>query len=638
MNHIEHDDPMKTPPRKKQKVHDNIHAVSYSSGVDITDQREIISPMKDWNMFYDDREDEILYQTWTGDEMTIKDKIHNEIEMFVRGNDDLDRFWTIIGDIETVHTENIDNYKQHQKNKSTITDFTKDDLYGIFNDYFTDDMDTAMEDSKQTVTENQSISETERNQTLRDTERYVLVRDAVNERIKQYNIQQKGETLGGKKTNRKTNRKTKRKTNRKTKRMTRGGTIANDKYLALFKDVGSARKWIETAPNLNIIDTDGYTVLMQAVRFGHTEVVKLLIEAGANLNVQDNDGYTALIWAIIRGYTEVAQLLIGAGADLNVQDNDGYTALIYASIRGDTEVAQLLIGAGADLNVQGEVGYTALIWASYQCHIELAKLLIDADADVNMLTNGGMSAIETASAANCREIVDLLIDARAENYIDYIPVAPLVSQTYNEDPSKIYNGSATYAIPIEDEYSNLPVADYKISVNADAPIADVSIADASTDRHTKSGLLKSALKGTANILHLRNHKKVPVATPTLGGKRKTKKRKGGMPTTKKKKITAQKYHDISQKTIDTYSNLSAAFYDRSLDKMEAATDRIDDQLSRPHGAERRAISPMPDDVVRRTISPIPPSFETKKGGKRKTKKRRTRSKRHSKRKRKHQRK
>ncbi len=106
--------------------------------------------------------------------------------------------------------------------------------------------------------------------------------------------------------------------------------------------------------------------------------------------------------------------------------------------------------------------------------------------------------------------------------------------------------------------------------------------------------------------------------------RKTKKRKGGMPT---KKITAQKYHDISQKTIDTYPNLSAAFYDRSLDKMEAAADRIDDQLSRPHGAERRAISPMPDDVMRRTISPIPPSFEPKKGGKRKTKKRRTRSKR-----------
>ena len=420
--------------------------------------------------------------------------------------------------------------------------------------------------------------------------------------------------------------------------MTRGGSIANDKYLALFKDVGSVRKWIETAPNLNIIDTDGHTVLMQAVSFGHTEVVKLLIEAGADLNVQDNDGYTALIYASIRGYTEVAQLLIGAGADLNVQDNDGYTALIYAIIRGDTEVAQLLIGAGADLNVRGEFGYTALIWASYQCHIELAKLLIDADADLNMLTDGDMSAIETASAANCREIVDLLIDARAENYIDYIPIAPLVSQTYNEDPSKIYNGSATYAIPSEDQYSNLPVADCEISGNADAPIADVSIADASTDRHTKSGLLKSALKGTANILHLRNHKKVPVATPTLGGKRKTKKRKGGMPTKTTKKITAQKYHDISQKTIDTYPNLSAAFYDGSLDKMEAATDRIDDQLSRPHGAERRAISPIPQEIERRTISPMPPSFEPKKGGKRKTKKRRTRSKRHSKRKRKHQRK
>jgi hypothetical protein len=121
-------------------------------------------------------------------------------------------------------------------------------------------------------------------------------------------------------------------------------------------------------------------------------------------------------------------------------------------------------------------------------------------------------------------------------------------------------------------------------------------------------------------------------------RRNIKKRKGGMPPKKtfSKKTTAQKYLSISEKTADTYPNLSNAFYDGSLDKMEAATDRIDDQLSRPHGAERHAISPIPEEREIRTISPIP--YKPPKGGKKKTKKRRTRSKRHSKRKRKHQRK
>jgi hypothetical protein len=173
MDDIEHNDPMKTPPRKKQKVNDNIHVVSYSSKNE-DNRNDIMSPMKDWNMFYDDTNDVILYQNPFGDELTIKDKIHNEIEKFIRGDDEFDLFW------------------------NNITDFTQDDLNGIFNDYFTEDMDSAMEAVKKTATEDSRIPEKEKTQTLRDAERYVLLRDAVNDRIKQYNVKQKGETTGGK--------------------------------------------------------------------------------------------------------------------------------------------------------------------------------------------------------------------------------------------------------------------------------------------------------------------------------------------------------------------------------------------------------------------------------------------------------
>lgn len=134
----------------------------------------------------------------------------------------------------------------------------------------------------------------------------------------------------------------------------------------------------------------------------------------------------------------------------------------------------------------------------------------------------------------------------------------------------------------------------------------------------------------------------PMKEETSGSKktrRNIKKRKGGMPPKKtfSNKTTAQKYLSISEKTADTYPNLSNAFYDGSLDKMESASDRRTDYLPRPYHAERHAISPIPDDVAKRTISPIPYNVAPK-GGKKKTKKRRTRSKRHSKRKHKHQRK
>jgi hypothetical protein len=189
-----------TPPSLKESNSISTPVVSHSSKNE-DNRNDIMSPMKDWNMFYDDTNDVILYQNPFGDELTIKDKIHNEIEKFIRGDDEIDIFWNNITDIETIHKENIVSYNDHPDNKNKgniITNFTQDDLNGIFNDYFTDDMDNAMEAAKKTATEDSRIPEKEKTQTLRDAERYVSLRDAVNERIKQYNVQQKGETGGGK--------------------------------------------------------------------------------------------------------------------------------------------------------------------------------------------------------------------------------------------------------------------------------------------------------------------------------------------------------------------------------------------------------------------------------------------------------
>ena len=107
---------------------------------------------------------------------------------------------------------------------------------------------------------------------------------------------------------------------------------------------------IEARVDIYDQDNNGYTALMLASEQGHTNIVELLkdsetknevvqsdiffqsiasgdyakvkrlIKEGADTNAIDIDGYTALMRAATYGHTEVAKLLIEAGADIDEKD------------------------------------------------------------------------------------------------------------------------------------------------------------------------------------------------------------------------------------------------------------------------------------------------------------------------------
>jgi len=66
--------------------------------------------------------------------------------------------------------------------------------------------------------------------------------------------------------------------------------------------------------DVNATDESGSTPLLEAARYGHDEICRILIAAGANLKVKDRDGKTALQLAIQGNHDDVVRVLKQAGA------------------------------------------------------------------------------------------------------------------------------------------------------------------------------------------------------------------------------------------------------------------------------------------------------------------------------------
>jgi ankyrin repeat protein len=78
-------------------------------------------------------------------------------------------------------------------------------------------------------------------------------------------------------------------------------------------------------------------------------LAKVLIECGANVNSQDTDNWTPLHFASKFGYLDAARLLLDHGADANALNNNHLTPMNLASSEhGHPEIVQLLLRCGAN--------------------------------------------------------------------------------------------------------------------------------------------------------------------------------------------------------------------------------------------------------------------------------------------------
>jgi ankyrin repeat protein len=127
---------------------------------------------------------------------------------------------------------------------------------------------------------------------------------------------------------------------------------------------------------------DGEAALYKEAYLRNWNTVLALLKRGAVSITSKNDGGYALIEAIKNGQNDVIKVLLDMGANIN-RDINGYSPLLLAVNSGNIDLIRILITKGADINAMGSYD-NPLMRAIEKGHIDIVQLLIENGADVNI--------------------------------------------------------------------------------------------------------------------------------------------------------------------------------------------------------------------------------------------------------------
>jgi len=219
-------------------------------------------------------------------------------------------------------------------------------------------------------------------------------------------------------------------------------------------DREAVRVLLKQRANVNTAEADGTTALHWAVRVRDLETVRLLIRAGANVKSANRYGITPLSLAATNGDAAAIDVLIKAGADPNAALPDGETILMTAARTGDPASVKMLLTHGATVDARDNtLGQTALMWAASENHAAAVKVLVEGGADVNLksaalnfppfkwgvvgmvstvLPKGSWTPLFYAARENAIDAARALLDAGAEvNATDPDGTTPLLIAILN---------------------------------------------------------------------------------------------------------------------------------------------------------------------------------------------------------------
>ncbi|XP_063810989.1 ankyrin repeat and SAM domain-containing protein 1A isoform X3 [Pseudophryne corroboree] len=191
-------------------------------------------------------------------------------------------------------------------------------------------------------------------------------------------------------------------------------------------------------PNVNCVDSSGYTPLHHASLNGHKEVVEVLLRNEAVTNIADCKGCFPLHLAAWKGDAHIVRLLIHHGPShakvneqncpevkkygpfhpyVNAKNNDNETALHCAAQYGHTEVVRVLLEELTDPTMRNNKMETPLDLAALYGRLEVVKLLLNAHPNLLSCHTRKHTPLHLAARNGHRAVVRILLDAAMDiNY------------------------------------------------------------------------------------------------------------------------------------------------------------------------------------------------------------------------------
>lgn len=177
---------------------------------------------------------------------------------------------------------------------------------------------------------------------------------------------------------------------------------------------------------------DKTTPILEAVKNGHTKIVKLLLERGADPETTDKNNIPIICIASQRGHLDIVRTLLET-YHVNIESKQHKTSLMYAIENGHKNVAELLLEKGADPDTTDMYGYTPLMHASEKGNVDLVELLVKdresigkKGAKIYIKNKKGLNAFEIAVINSQSNVIEFFLTIGIEyNYDSLMEKIPI---------------------------------------------------------------------------------------------------------------------------------------------------------------------------------------------------------------------